>query len=89
MIAETIIGALAPEKSAAFFKLLDSDWAKGADGRAFFDSVHKRNRLLCDSYLTTAGHLRPGMAKGLPVAEAEARASEFEKAIREAVKNSK
>ena len=46
VIAEAILHALAPEKSAAFFKLLDSDWAKGADGRAFFDSVHKRNRLL-------------------------------------------
>ena len=89
VIAEAILHALAPEKSAAFFKLLDSDWAKGADGRAFFDSVHKRNRLLCDSYLTTAGHLRPGMAKGLPVAEAEEKAAPLEAKIREAAKGAK
>ncbi|MEO6755105.1 MAG: lysophospholipase, partial [Chthoniobacteraceae bacterium] len=87
VIAEAILHALAPEKAAPFFKLLDSDWAKGADGRAFFDSVHKRNRLLCDSYLTTAGHLRPGMAKGLPIAEAEEKAATLEKTIRESAKN--
>jgi lysophospholipase L1-like esterase len=89
VIAEAILTALAPEKSAAFFKLLDGDWAKTAQGRAFFDDIHKRNRLLCDSYLTTAGHLRPGMAKGLPVAEAEEKAAPFEARIREAAKGAK
>ena len=89
VIAEAIIGTLAPEKSAAFLKLLDSDWAKGAQGRAFFDDIHKRNRLLCDSYLTTAGHLRPGMAKGLPVAEAEEKSAPLEMKIREAAKGAK
>jgi lysophospholipase L1-like esterase len=89
VIAEAILGTLAPEKSAAFFKLLDSDWAKSAQGRAFFDDIHKRNRLLCDSYLTTAGHLRPGMAKGLPVAEAEEKAAPIEARIRDAVKGAK
>ena len=89
LIADAIIHALAPEKAGAFSKLLDSDWAKGADGRAFFDDVHKRNRLLCDSYLTTAGHLRPGMAKGLPVAEAEEKSAALEVKIRETGKGAK
>ena len=89
VIAQAIIGALAPEKSAAFFKLLDGEWARSAPGRAFFDDIHKRNRLLCDSYLTTAGHLRPGMAKGLPVAEAEEKAAPLEVKIREAAKSAK
>ena len=88
-IAEAILTALAPEKSAAYFKLLDGDWAKSAPGRAFFDDIHKRNRLLCDSYLTTAGHLRPGMAKGLPIAEAEEKAAPLEVKIREAAKGAK
>ncbi len=87
LIAEAIIAALAPEKSAAFLKLLDSEWAKSAPGREFFSDIHKRNRLLCDSYLTTAGHLRPGMAKGLPIAEAEEKAAPFDARIREAVKS--
>jgi lysophospholipase L1-like esterase len=89
VIAEAILTALAPEKSAAFLKLLDGDWAKSTQGRAFFDDIHKRNRLLCDSYLTTAGHLRPGMAKGLPVAEAEEKAAPLEVKIREAAKGAK
>ena len=89
VIAEAIIAALAPEKSAAFLKLLDGEWAKSAQGREFFSDIHKRNRLLCDSYLTTAGHLRPGMAKGLPVAEAEEKASPVEAKIREAAKGAK
>jgi hypothetical protein len=37
--------------------------------------VHQRGRLLTESYLATAGHLRPGMGKGLPLAEAEAKAA--------------
>jgi len=89
VIAEAILTALAPEKSAAFWKLLDGEWAKSAQGREFFSDIHKRNRLLCDSYLTTAGHLRPGMAKGLPVAEAEEKASPLEVKIREAAKSVK
>ncbi len=89
VIAEAILHALAPEKAAAFFKLLDGEWAKSAQGREFFSDIHKRNRLLCDSCLTTAGHLRPGMAKGLPVAEAEEKAAPIEAKIREAAKAAK
>jgi hypothetical protein len=69
--------------------LLDGEWAKNVQGREFFSDIHKRNRLLCDSYLTTAGHLRPGMAKGLPVAEAEEKAAPLEAKIREAAKGAK
>ncbi len=89
VIAEAILRTLAPERAAAFFHLLDSEWAASTKSKAFFDSLHKRNRLLCDSYLTTAGHIRPGMAKGLPVAEAEEKAAVLEKTIREAVKGAK
>ncbi len=89
VLAEAILHALAPEKAAAFFKLLDSEWAKSAPGREFFSDIHQRNRLLCDSYLTAAGHLRPGMAKGLPVAEAEEKAAALEVKIREAATGAK
>jgi len=89
VIAEAILAALAPEKAPAFFKLLDGEWAKSAQGHEFFSDIHKRNRLLCDSYLSTAGHLRPGMAKGLPVAEAEEKAAPLEAKIREAAKGAK
>lgn len=50
--------------------------------------VHERQRLLTDAYLNEIGHKRPGMAKGIPVAEAEKRASEIEATIRTAVRKS-
>jgi lysophospholipase L1-like esterase len=46
--------------------------------RQLMPIIRKRGRLLIDSYLAAAGHQRPGMAKGLPVAEAEAKAATIE-----------
>lgn len=45
--------------------------------------IRARGRVLAESYLNTAGHLRPGTGKGLPVAEADAKAAELTKQIRE------
>ncbi len=39
--------------------------------------IQKRQRLLTDSWLNEVGHLRPGMAKALPVADAQAQAAEL------------
>jgi hypothetical protein len=44
--------------------------------------VRKRGRLLSDAWLTETGHLRPGMATGLPIAEAQAKADALESEIR-------
>ena len=46
--------------------------------------VRQRGRILADAWLTDTGHKRPGMAKGLPLAEAQAKAAELEPKIREA-----
>ena len=54
------------------------------DSTAFMDlreAVRKRNRVLGDAYLSAAGHLRPGVAKGLPLAEAHAKAAKIEAAF--------
>jgi lysophospholipase L1-like esterase len=40
--------------------------------------IRKRGRILADAYLTAAGHQRPGMNKGLSLAEAEAKAAAIE-----------
>lgn len=45
--------------------------------------IEQRQRLLTDAWLNECGHQRPGMAKGLPVAEATAKAAEISKRIRE------
>jgi lysophospholipase L1-like esterase len=46
--------------------------------------VRQRMGLLRDAYLTAAGHERPGIKAGLPIAEAEAQAAKLSAAIRQA-----
>ncbi|MCA9039092.1 MAG: SGNH/GDSL hydrolase family protein [Planctomycetaceae bacterium] len=42
---------------------------------------HQQMSVLRDAYLTTAGHLRPGVAKGKSIPDAEKEAAELEKTI--------
>ncbi len=48
--------------------------------------IRQRGRILLDAYLATAGHKRPGMAKGMPLDAALAKAAELDAGIRAAVK---
>jgi hypothetical protein len=50
---------------------------------AFLPDVTKRLQLLRDAYLSAAGHLRPGIKPGLPVAEAEAKATLITRSLRD------
>ena len=43
--------------------------------------VQQRTNLLRDAYVSAAGHKRPGVAKGLPIDEANAKAAELTKKI--------
>jgi len=81
LMADQIIAGLAPGDAAWWsqLKITVAAHPKGAELRKL---IRQRGRLLCDAYLNEAGHLRPGMAKGLPVAEAEAKAAELEPQIR-------
>ncbi|MCA9196361.1 MAG: hypothetical protein KDA87_02445, partial [Planctomycetales bacterium] len=45
------------------------------------DLIRQRQMVRRDAYLTAAGHLRPGIANGLPVAEAEAEAAKLTRKI--------
>lgn len=47
--------------------------------------VQQRMGILRDSYVAAAGHKRPGVAKGLPIAEANAKADELSKQIDELI----
>ena len=49
---------------------------------AFLPEVTKRLELLRDAYLSAAGHTRPGVAAGLPIGEAEAKARAITESIR-------
>ena len=44
---------------------------------ALLPLVQQRTYVLRDAYVSAAGHRRPGVAKGLPVDEAEAKATEL------------
>lgn len=48
--------------------------------------VRERTNVLRDAYVGVAGHKRPGVAKGLPLEEAEAKAGELTKKIEAAIK---
>ena len=59
--------------------------AAHAHGAAVLKLVQQRQRLLKDAWLTATKHIRPGMKVGLPLDEANAKATELEKQIREAL----
>ena len=48
--------------------------------------VHDRQRLLTDAWLTAVGHRRPGMPAGLPLAQAQQKATEMDAQIRDLVR---
>lgn len=47
------------------------------DADAILKLAQQRQRLLKDSWLTSTGHQRPGMGKGLPLAEAQTQAADL------------
>ncbi len=52
------------------------DWlAKQPNGPKLLELVQSKQHMLKDAWLTQTGHLRPGMAKGIPVAEADKKAA--------------
>jgi lysophospholipase L1-like esterase len=85
LMADQLIASLAPA-DVAWWKKLRADLTANPQGAELKKLIRQRGRILCDAYLNDAGHLRPGMAKGLPVAEAETKAAELEEKIRALVK---
>src|SRR5262249_20426385 len=58
-------------------------------GQEILKLVQQRQNITKDAWLTEIGHKRPGMNKGLPLAEAKTRASEIDKEIRFTMKGRK
>ncbi|MDZ4288855.1 MAG: SGNH/GDSL hydrolase family protein [Prosthecobacter sp.] len=48
------------------------------NGPIIFDLIQRKQVLLRDAWLTETGHKRPGVAAGLPLAEAQAKAAELD-----------
>ncbi len=57
------------------------DPALAAKNPAIYKLITERRKLLSNAWLTECGHQRPGMAKGLPVEEATAKAEELRSRI--------
>lgn len=53
-----------------------------SNGTAILKLVQQKQRILKDAWLTETGHQRPGMNKGLPLTEAQAKAAELDREIR-------
>lgn len=81
LMADQVVAGLAPA-DVAWWKKLRADLAANAKGAELKKLIRQHGRVLCDAYLNEAGHLRPGMAKGLPVGEAEGKAAEMETKIK-------
>ncbi len=67
--------------------LADADGPKAMlaaypSGDALLKLIEQRQRMMKDTWLTTIGHQRPGMSKGLPLAEAQARAEKVSAQIK-------
>lgn len=57
-----------------------------AKGDEVFEFVQQKQRILRDAWLTQVGHNRPGVAEGLPLPKAEAKAAKWDAKARELVK---
>ncbi len=75
-----LVGELAGEDRSAAMDLMNRMRDPGF-APDFMKLIRQRGRILTDAWLTEAGHLRPGMAKGLPIPEAEAKAKELTERI--------
>ncbi len=82
LIAEQLIAGLAPAEIDAWHKIQGAEFLQTPKAKAFTAAIRQRGRILADAWLNDTGHLRPGMAKGLPPAEALAKVADLEKQIR-------
>lgn len=87
-VASQLIAALGDSQAASAESAIAMLKAKGIPAE-LLDLVRERVTLLRDSYVGTAGHKRPGIAKGLPTAEAEAKARELTAKINTLLQESK
>jgi lysophospholipase L1-like esterase len=53
------------------------------NGEPLLKLIQQKQRTLRDAWLTETGHQRPGMTKGLPLAEAEAKAAMLDEQVRQ------
>lgn len=81
--ADKVVAKFSSADAAKGIDLLDAkDLPTNQHAVELFKLITQRQRLQTDAWLNETGHQRPGMAKGLPVAEADAKAAELQQQIR-------
>ncbi len=75
LIAREVLQFLRGSAGISQFQDLNAFLATVTNGQEIHSLIQKRQSLLRDSMLTTAGHTRPGMSKGLPLEEARQQAA--------------
>lgn len=63
--------------------------ASFANGESILSLIAMRQAILRDAWLTSTGHLRPGLSVGLPLPEAEAKAGEIESQLKQLITDQK
>jgi lysophospholipase L1-like esterase len=61
--------------------------ASNSNGEEILKLVHAKQQVLRDAWLTVTGHGKPDIKAGLPLPEAEAKAADLDKKIRELIKS--
>jgi lysophospholipase L1-like esterase len=74
-----------PARELASSSTVEQALSSHRHGAEVLGLVRTKQRVLKDAWLTATGHRRPGMARGLPLAEAERKANELEAEIRRLV----
>ncbi len=75
LVAREILKYVGAPTGIRQFDDVNAFLATVTNGEEIYPLIQKRQALLKDSLLATAGHRRPGMGKGLPLAEARQQAS--------------
>jgi len=82
VMAEALLAGLNADRLPEFNRLLASEWMNSPAGREYAAMIRKSGRITIGAWLSATGHLRPGVAQGLPLAEAQAQTTELERQIR-------
>jgi len=82
LIAQQLLLALGAPEEVGTMPDVQALLSTNARGAEFLRLLQERQRLTKDAWLTAVGHQRPGMSKGLPLADAQQRADDLDLKIR-------
>jgi lysophospholipase L1-like esterase/pimeloyl-ACP methyl ester carboxylesterase len=82
LIASAILPALGAPGAVSQLESVQAMLSAHPRGAELLKLIQQRQRVLKDAWLTQTGHQRPGMNKGLPLAEAQRQADDLEIKIR-------